>query len=1469
MPETMARFLKNVTYDLTDTSSADSSKGGQVGTYKVAEGNKQYLSNLVLPEGFNHAIGVFSSKETKEVFVFVYNDKDKHTVYKLNGYDQTYNIIFQDPVLGFQLNPENFIHFCGATLKYQFLTNNKGIKIRRTFLMFVDGANYQRQICVEDAIATNGYNVVQFPFFTGDYRRDLLINMGVPTPKDCIKIKEVSPDPLVNESNRLVFNSWQFRHTFIDVWGRPSEHGIISELYIPGAGNCNPSVSNLARCLDLSFKVPFPHIDKIQVEYRNGNDLQWRKSDTIDLFTESAIGEWWKRTRNPDITYNQQTKEITYRFCADKECELIPREETSRLQNPLPRLSKNVSIVNKYVGLSNNKDGFLPFSQDLKSKIKGKVVSPDGTNPANTNIRSITVLVEIWHENEGSQPIYQADVGAGGGPAYGWGSYGGPSQYRAFPEYQMYFKNRNQKGLIGYLAGTNAFTISSQWYLNEITGSFTEVTDFLHPIKAGFSRERYFQRFDFTNIPKGEYVFRIASHNVDPAVDKNYQQTSTYVWGQWPYIWRSGSNPSNHPLPVNDKKELVINVCDKNYDSREDNKILTIFDVVDGSTVVQQGYLKNTDEVDELQVGIELAKVTVTGGRKINAYTDYTDHNGFYWMSGEVSDYFDSNRFTYRLFAACGCEFGEQFRGRSGTNYRTYTNNYFMNKSNCQDYQGKVCSHVKIKGRVKICGTNIGLPGVGVVLSRGQQVTTDQNGYYTIIAHDDIRSGRRIDNVTFITNSCGFTDCNDKCLEPYKIDFSQCTGCTERIINVPDRFIKFFDVVRGALSGGTYPWGVTGFDWLGRATFVQPLGNFKIPSFQDSKVFAPSLLMASIDPSAIFPPEIEYITFWVGEETTIQDYITWIVDDVQFIDNGGLVNQVAPTQIRIYYSSLLEYNKQNAYATNTNWGFIDKEVNEAVVEDKVEFLLNGDGQFFDKAITGLVKYDKAGQYILINYTEDLKNLKSNAVIRIVRPKKCIDTEPLFEVCAVVDIKNRQATVKDVILPFYDTYYQKREIPVPVLQTPANPNATPPTPDIFANELRILGVPFESKHITDFWGSDTKNIGRINSKNPYETEIYNINQVALSGALSDSGILNYLNYFDTARKFEFDENSLNGIMGLVVKPGIILIIGQNNSVVVGFNDNQVRVNQNGDVVVPGRDNTFGKPRPTPAANYGCLLMYKNTIYEKDGIVQFVDPTKGWLIQHNFEVGYPVSTLSCDGYFRSKIKSIDQYNNSHELKRYMTGVINSVGNEYILTDFIIKQDSYVNNLRYFDVDVQETMCFNVISKTLKEWASFTAEAYAELEGERTNQQLFSFKNGVPYSHYSTTGVKKYLNFYGKKVDAVIEPVIVIDPFVKKRPLVLAQYTNGTVFFSDRVITETKQVSRILKTYWMKSNFGWFAPFLCDVNTPVDGNRKIFAVTDGNQLVGTWIKVRLINNGDSYSEFQGLTVGVFGDTNTGNKK
>lgn len=1454
-----ARFIKNLVYDITDTSDADGKNNGETGVYKPLQSVIPYFDGFPQLPGYSQTVGEYSNKDIRAVFVFRYNSEGQHTIYRINGESQTYDTVMRDVLLNFQLDPQYFIHTGGCWVEWTLISDPiTGEQKSRTFLMYTDGKNSTRQICVEDSIATHGFDASLFPYFQGNYNRQLLINFGVPTPSDCIGIEEIAlPDNEKGLSNEVLFNTFQWRLRYYDVWGRPSEYGIISDEWYLDA-NCIQSSSGLNRCVNLSFDAPPPHINQVEVAFRNCNSQQWYKAETLDIYTGSNFGDWWLRSRNPKIQYDPTSNKITYKFCNDKGCDPIAPTNTNRLYNPIPRTSQAVSKVDKYVLLSNNKHGFLPFSQELKDKIKVSVIAPT-TQGNSSTFATAEILVEIYNPfNNGSQPIFRQGISADEPVAYGFGNFGSSVQYRAFFAYKQYFKNTSQKGFIGYLG--NTFVTSKQFVLNIQSGTFTEVTDF-STVSNDNSKYRYFQKFDFNNIPKGKYIFRIASHQSDPSVDINWRKTSTYTAGQFGFNFSNRNQLVNHGQLINPAPELIVDVCNGNYDSRNDNKILVIWDLNEKNCDIQQGYVYNTDDTTQAQYGVELMRFD-GGGLPFQPRT--TDHNGFYFGA----DLRGSGTTNYQIYGYCGCILKDLIPNiNTGTGNELHIDDFYLNRQSgifsvCKDYATQKCNYIVIKGKVLLCNSTVGVPNVSVTLSRGHSSLTDSDGNFTIVAFDDTIHSSRVDDLYFNSNSCNFTDCNGECIGITHVDIQKCVTCDVRELNVSTIFVKFVSL-RGLLSGTTYPIGTTGWDLGDRPTFIQSLGNISTPSVQDTKIFAPAQVKIDIDPMAIFPAETEYLTFSVGTPADISQYIEWIVDDVTFIDNTGKENKDAPTQIKLGYASLIEYNKQNNYNTTVNWDFLapnpdSLSVKPTFVTDKVQFIINGDGTFFNKQITQLVKYDQSGQYFLIDYTSELKGLLPFAKIRIIRPKQCTITEPLYEVCYKLIIKDRKATVNSFILNTFDTYYIYRQIPVPVK-----------VGDETQNQLHVFGVPFEHDSPSDLWGKGCKNIGRPNVINPQETVIYSIDQHMLSGAISETGQLNFLNFFEDSDTKVITPQSVNGVVAVLFETAIGLVIGQSDHYIIGFSDNIARVNSSGQVIAPSIQNQFGQPQSKIGNNFGCLLEDKNTISKYEGIVFFVDGLRGDVVRHNYAKATSVSEKSCDGYFRAKVKSIQEYNRTNDNKRYMHGCINSINNEYLLADYTIKSNVFLNSLRDFDPFVNETISFNTFNEAFRGTYEFVPEYFARLDSERLDNQLFSFTNGNPNMHYTVLGNKGYGIVYGQKVNRVIKTIIAGEILKKKKPLSIGIYCKEGTYFSPTLRTETGQSSRILLSQWLEANFGWYAPFLCDLSTPADPNRPNqsgkFSIFEGNTLIGNWAEITLVGDpslDDKYTQLEGFIINTSGE-------
>lgn len=1465
----MSRYIKNLTFYKSDTSQVSNNQSGSAGEYRPLESTTVFDSGFVFPNGYNHFIGAYPNVEENWVLFHYYNDNEFHFIGRIAADSQTVDMVYMDACLNYQLNPENFIHEGGAYLEvFKYNDPVTGLPKKRSYYNFTDGYNDFRFLCIEDAIATSGFSSRIFPYFVNPHDKCLMINAGVPKPKGCVSITEV-PNDNPSAQNPLRFHTWQFMVQDVDVYGRPSEWGDIGEIYIPGENDCIGTSELLPRCLDLEFDAGNPLVNQKNIAFRNCNDLQWSMDTTLFLYRGTNLGDWWLRERNPDVNFNSETNKIKYRFCKDKECNPIPQDETNRTQNPLPRVTQSVSKIGKFIAPSNNKHGFFPFGNEIMDNISIKVEKP---TVEESGLANIEIFVPIFNYFKGTQqPIHIID---------GKGAFGGVTQFQLNNDtiipfgvvpglvsaYRQNFTNLEQRGFIGYLAGTGTTpisTISEQYYVDGT--EFVKVENY-----DSFSYKRkYYQKFTFNSVSRGKYVFRIADHQAE--LTQNFQITSTYTAGV--FTWNPESKITSTINKISDTKELRIDACNGDYSSLNENTILMIYDITNPPMIgplwsdqsrAAKGYVYEQITEGENNIPVELLKVSLyNAGDGYELTSIMTDHNGFYFATDNQKEQ------IYNIYGYCGCNNYIRFSDpRTGNDPGVIDLNISLDSPRCVGYSQNICNRVLIKGKVLLCGTDIPVPGVGVVYTRGGTAITGADGEFSIIAHDyAVSPGQaRTDTLFFSSTICPYTDCDGNCLPQYDITFSSCTVCSERVITV-DTFSVNTISKRGLLSGGNYGVSIWGEDWLGRHGFAQTKNSlyFTTPSLVETQTFSPSKVTLTIPPTTIFPSWMTELHIGITKELSMGgEYISWIPDKIEFIDNSGKINDAAPTQIKIYYASLNEYNIQNNFNTTTHWQFIVQDeggVQSNYTSDYVEFYMNGDGNFFPTLTRALIKYDQTGQYFLIDYDASLKDLKQYALIRLGRPQVCATKDVFYDFGCSIKVINGQAQQSVIVLDAFDTYYKYRQIPIPV--TVAE-NET-------ENVVRTFGFPFEHHSPSDLWGDHCINIGKVNARNPYEAEIIRENQFMLSGAMSVNGQLNYLNYFDEALAIDFDSWDFGGVTSAIPFVSGVYVICEFNCFVVGFNDNILRINANGQVQVPSADSRFGNPEVKIGGNYGCSLFDKNTIRKKDGYVQFLDTREGGLVQSNYSDDVIVSRVDetkgvvggVDSWLRAKIKYVQQWNQTHSNKKYFHGTINPAARVYLLSDFTIRSTDYVNEERGVSIESHETLSFDYRNRFFRQFLSETPQGFSYMEGQSKDLQFFLFADKI-YTHYSMTANKTYNIIFGTSVERVLRICSVLDGMQKK------QFNNLTVFgkylyFADQVFTDSNQRSRILKAAFRQGDSYWSAPILCNLDTPADSNipeRFARNILDGQKMYGSFIDIRLIGNpqdNNIYTEITGFIIEV----------
>lgn len=1419
-----------------------------------SDGNKLIgHSGVNFPSGTNTCIGAHEAKVLNELYVFVHNSNNNHFIYRIkgntSGADPVLEIVYSNANLNFQLTPIYFISEGRCHLRIITYTDKAtGVPFTRKYLIFTDNFNPQRFISVEDSIVTNSYSTSYFNSNYPIYSREDLINLGVANPYGCPTVTAVARDtgdPVdMNAQNQMTFKTWRFRIKNIDVFQRESEHGHISSPYITiVGGGCIANSNGLPRCVDIVFDAGDPLVDKIAIEFATcgGNglvtDTDWFEYEVLDKYDNTDITKkWYERSINPNITYNATTNKITYRFCADKECKPIDPQETLRNENPLPITSSSLFPLDRRIGLANNVRGFDPIDPHELQKVE-YTVTPPVQGPCDAeNLRTIVVYMQMVSPFNNFEVQYLRWLS--GKAVFGIAPCGGPNEKNNPISYDQYVPD-GYEGFIGYLAGTPHKVLSKQ--VQHFPGTNPAVDAYLG---VGNNAVFCFQKFEF-KVPPGKYMFRIANHQAD--INGDYQKTSTYIIGKSQFDAGGSQN-----LTAKDVKELEIDVCSGDHLSDDiTSEYLVLWDLtrkgvsclVNNASTLVDGYLyeDNTSFIPlENNPCFNLAN-----GTKINC--DFTDHNGFFFGASKAK-HMKMNMLINDCTNIISVDSQEAIDNFNAGGHKRH--DVLFSHASPSQYPDK--GRIYIKGKITFCDLpTVGISGVLVVRTQGGFAYTDNNGEYTIIAHT--RSGAMAairDHLIFSQKGvCTPVSCDDECVVCFpNIDFAlpACDNIKGRHVTI-DPFSAGLKGVnkKGPQNGGRYGIGIVGHDWMGRSSFVWHTEQHYVdmPKLIDTKVFDFSKIGFDIT-GVVFPSWVKYITFCITENLAWDDFITWSVDKMEKVDAAGNINNATPTQMKIYYGSLGQFNFQNNFATNTNWEFQTSGGTTEVsrLGDVVEFIMNGDNQWFPKYISALVRYDQLGSYILIDYDADLDGLLPGAMIKIIRPKQCVNKNIYYELCPVikVDPTTHLAAVVTGTLDYFDAYFLERQTPIP--------NGTNPVTVSVQSHTYL----FEHYSPSDFWGDHCHTKGRQFVLNPLERRKLLGTEIALSAVEVNKADYNGLSYFSELLVKTFDDQEWGNIVSVLPELNVLLCICEYDNFVVGYNDNAIRINAEGTATVGSAAGAFGEPQRKIGGNYGCQFADINTIKKLNGVAIFLDRSRHALLFHNYSdcADVSVETENRGGYKSHLTRKIDaligRALGGTPATSYFVAGIDPKTEEYYLTDWWnnINNDSrFINVLSAASPTDHETLVVEVPTGVLKGFACFTPNYYGTLEGyEKT---FLTFKGAEPYMHHGQFNDNTpFCNYFGYQDNKIFAVVFNTGSEKVKRFLYNEVYCNQHKFIADSMISDIGQVSRIKASWWIRGEFYWSAHFMGNFLTIFDPSQAATlnprVVTEGDIMSGRALTV-----------------------------
>jgi hypothetical protein len=317
------RYLQNAYRDAFNVRITDYAGGNSLAITNV-KGNTQ--KTYTLPTGHNYVIGSYDDKLNKNVYYFVYNSEDSHSILK---YDYTNDVV--EKVLEGDLE-FSLVYFIDSVA----LLDNR-------FLIYTDDNTEPRWVDLDNLSKYSDPVVVP----------SLLDIAKPPQEIPCYANYTTNPS---KQYNNLIGKIWQFRTVYVYKDGTRSAFSTISKAPLPSIDSQAPFVENQDVSLDneIVVTIPSPPQDVDRVEfYVQGVNSDDVKTTNWYLFRDELATD----VRN-NISNKYGINFADYNFANDGVYQLADPLEAAQAQTYIPKKAKALDILyGNRLGIANFYDG--------------------------------------------------------------------------------------------------------------------------------------------------------------------------------------------------------------------------------------------------------------------------------------------------------------------------------------------------------------------------------------------------------------------------------------------------------------------------------------------------------------------------------------------------------------------------------------------------------------------------------------------------------------------------------------------------------------------------------------------------------------------------------------------------------------------------------------------------------------------------------------------------------------------------------------------------------------------------------------------------------------------------------------------------------------------------------------------------------------------------------------------------------
>jgi hypothetical protein len=1333
------------------------------------------------PGGENYAVQSYYSKETNELYSWVYNTNGVHYIQRINGSGEC-EVVYHGPCLQLSAEPANAITQFRAYLRVEKICANRDGKS----LIWVNGLHEISMLDVEASIATENFTT---PFFQRCVDECAPLRMCVPDPCGCLK-GEFSPlDPTeIGLTNFLLDVGIKASYQFVYYDGRKSIWADPSTLYFQDTKGCFDTSTGYPRCIKFRVPIGNPLVEKINFAFNKGGDT-WYIADTIDKYKKynNTQQKWYERELSEAITGNNYSDgdcAFDYFFCNDKKCDTIDPLEFGRVFNPIPRSPQGFFTIEDSLAFYNYIAGNCPIDKKEIEKIRitPNCVNEESCDTAFATVKFYAVIHNRAHNR--NQFIYRLGGDSSNSPddltetAYFGGlNLGLSGGFEVGYDQQFREETRN---FIAYVEGTDYWDVGKQWKAHAFftnkeewgtIGNMDDVNTRNRWRRATRNGEFFYQQFEI-KVPKGTKGFlRLSSHQSTG----NDQDKSTFVIGiiNDITVYKGDDDIDGHTDFT--LEELYFDTCNG------DVEILDAFVIDDNATdsggenksSAYYGYIvdKNNKPVEGAQIFVGVLQVSTT------------DHNGFYhfWQQPGENDAIDilvkveQDCYTFSTIVTMSVQ--------GSVGFNTPHDQTIDNQPYADGF------YVNVNQKVQDCN-GFGVAGIRVAISGSKYAVTGSDGIARFKIRNYSTRDREVRTVVMNNNGCFSRDCDGNCHPCMPTSTSATTSC---YMGLPTVTMSAGTIDKssalsnryGLKSGGAYDFAAVVRFGCGKISAAYPISRINIPRTQEKG--QDGFCTFGFNANGMALPQ-DATCFDIVRTANINPFeLQWIVDEIERTADG---------KIKLTIQSLNDYNEKYLFKTNTIYQWL--------ANDRVEFISNGDGSIFDIEEHGLLNYLTISPFndeqvsgtdespadffnqLLINDDGKLSSLTKGAKIELQRAKECTTEPAYFSICVSIPVIDGVLAVTSGVFNTFDTYYVNRTIG------------------------NFPSQKFEHHSPSDFWGTRLTDVGRAYFENKFENEQRFGRNISLNAP-------NEFNYFGDRVK-KLNPKSHGDIIAMwLVDDKIGLCISEIDNSLFQVSDDLLRVDRDGTVRAVGADNIISDTEPKISGTFGCGYDHIGGIEFGDGWVTWFDVKAGSLIKHDYQLAKPMDEGKCQEYFRRRAQEIETHNivQSDPLNKYriITGNNRHSGAQYMTIKRL--RDNAIYNHKSSFQQGNDTIAFHPIAEDFLGMVSFVPEAYGGLDlFDGRGCMFITFFNGIPWVHPLIP--TEFNKFFDVPVDRVIG--FVINKFPEKEKVAIAmEIQDETMWFVHDVTTDKPGYrSEIPPIKVKKDGRKWNASFLGNINS-----------------------------------------------------